>query len=339
MTRIRGALFGTAYGDAFAAPTEFLNIAQIRENWPPCGPMDLEGDPARVTDDTQMALAVGAALSRCPRETLGEDLAGFEHRLRRRFVEWANSPENDRAPGRTCMAACAELERGLPWYRATQDDSKGCGANMRVQPVGLLRLADWSAADPRRGRLAQFQAALTHGHPTALAASDLTAFALAWLARAEGPLDGLLPALREYAVGRRCKSPESWLEPLAREGWRRPASKAMTLGWDECIGVLEALDRALRAPDRQTDPCEQTGAAWIAEEAFATGLLCFLLFPDEPVAALRRAAGTSGDSDSIACLTGAFVGAHRGFEAWPSAWESQIEYRMELNTLSLELAK
>ena len=32
----------------------------------------------------------------------------------------------------------------------------------------------------------------------------------------------------------------------------------------------------------------------------------FLLFVDEPVTAIRRAACTSGDSDSIACLAGAF---------------------------------
>lgn len=75
------------------------------------------------------------------------------------------------------------------------------------------------------------------------------------------------------------------------------------------------------------DPCRLTGAGWIAEEAFATGLLCFLLYPDDPVAAIRRAAVTSGDSDSIACLTGAFAGAHLGLEAWPVEWIGRIEYR------------
>jgi len=35
-------------------------------------------------------------------------------------------------------------------------------------------------------------------------------------------------------------------------------------------------------------------------------------FPEDPVAALRRAVLTAGDSDSIACLTGAFAGADLG---------------------------
>ncbi len=50
-----------------------------------------------------------------------------------------------------------------------------------------------------------------------------------------------------------------------------------------------------------------TGNGWMAEEAFATGLLCFLLFPDQPVQALQRAVVTRGDSDSIACLAGTFA--------------------------------
>jgi ADP-ribosylglycohydrolase len=62
----------------------------------------------------------------------------------------------------------------------------------------------------------------------------------------------------------------------------------------------------------------------------ATGLLCFLLFVEEPVTALRRAACTSGDSDSIACLAGAFAGAHLGADAWPEEWAGRIEYRGEL---------
>jgi ADP-ribosylglycohydrolase len=62
-------------------------------------------------------------------------------------------------------------------------------------------------------------------------------------------------------------------------------------------------------------------------------LLCFLLFPEEPVAAVRRAAVTSGDSDSIACLTGAFAGAYLGLDAWPPEWVRRIEYADRLSKL------
>lgn len=78
------------------------------------------------------------------------------------------------------------------------------------------------------------------------------------------------------------------------------------------------------------DPALVTGAGWIAEEALATGLLCFLLFPDEPVEAIWRGAASSGDSDSIACLAGAFAGAHLGLDAWPDEWRNRIEYASDL---------
>ena len=82
-------------------------------------------------------------------------------------------------------------------------------------------------------------------------------------------------------------------------------------GWDECIAALERLQNALQQAEPPLDPCAATGAGWIAEEALATGLYCFLLSPADAVAAIRRASVSSGDSDSIACLAGAFAGAHQ----------------------------
>ncbi|WP_158841002.1 ADP-ribosylglycohydrolase family protein [Saccharothrix deserti] len=46
--------------------------------------------------------------------------------------------------------------------------------------------------------------------------------------------------------------------------------------------------------------------------------------------ALSRAATTSGDSDSIACLAGAFAGAAHGLDAWPEEWAERIEHGDEL---------
>ena len=51
-----GCLFGLALGDALAAPVEFIRSAEdIEAIYGKGGPAELEGDPARVTDDTQMA--------------------------------------------------------------------------------------------------------------------------------------------------------------------------------------------------------------------------------------------------------------------------------------------
>jgi ADP-ribosylglycohydrolase len=65
----------------------------------------------------------------------------------------------------------------------------------------------------------------------------------------------------------------------------------------------------------------------------ATALLCTLRHAEDPVSGLARAAATSGDSDSIACLAGAFLGAAHGMPAWPESWISQIEYADQLTAL------
>ncbi|WP_431357721.1 ADP-ribosylglycohydrolase family protein [Streptomyces lydicus] len=322
-----GSLIGLALGDALGFPTEFHDVPSILAKCGPWRQMALP-DPAFVTDDTQMTLALGRGL-RTAMGHGGLTPAGLVGPVREEYVAWWRSPDNDRAPGGTCLRACELLsDRDLPWAGAAQMGSKGCGANMRVAPIGLA-----PGLSPRqRSGAAQLQSALTHGHPTALAASDLTAYAVRALADGAPPAE--LPGrLRAYAEDHRTVYPEDWLGDLWRRGQDPSATAFAARGWDECLGVLDRLDAALGAPDPEADPCLATGAGWIAEQALATGLLCFLLFPGEPLTALRRAACTSGDSDSIACLTGAFAGAHLGAGAWPEEWASRIEYREELLAL------
>jgi ADP-ribosylglycohydrolase len=365
--RVRGSLFGLAYGDALGKPTEFLALDQIIKRYGPAGPRELAGDPALVTDDTQMALAVAWALL----DALAEvDLAAHasnraavdltaltpgavERSLRRRFVAWAEGPDNNRAAGNTCLRAVAGLAAGLPWQLASVPGSKGCGANMRVTPVGLLA----GIEDDMLANLAQLQAGLTHGHPTALAAAELTAYAVCLLVRGEVGLAGLPRLLRDRAREQRNVYRAAWLGDLWRRSGADTAEEYIARGWDDCLDALGRLDAALPAADRDTDPCQQTGAGWIAEEALATALLCALLYAEEaprirpvdrvaalrteaegPVAGLARAARTSGDSDSIAGLTGALLGAAYGVEVWPADWAARIEYRDQLDSLSGALA-
>jgi ADP-ribosylglycohydrolase len=329
MRDVSGSLFGLAYGDALGKPTEFKSLSEIIAVYGPSGPVALEGDPALVTDDTQMALAVAWALCEAP--SLTPEVV--EPRLRERFLAWASSPDNNRAPGRTCMKACSLLADGRRWQEASLMRSKGCGANMRVTPVGLVPSID---LDTLAG-LAQLQAGLTHGHPTGLAAAELTAYAV-W-ALLDGATLAELPArLRARAYDQRTVYRGDWLGDLWERLYGPSAEEFIAQGWDECMSALDRLETALQHPDRTADPCTYTGAGNVAEEALATALLCAIMFADEPVAGLGRAAATSGDSDSIACLAGAFLGAAHGMCAWPEHWATQIEYADELRFLSHALS-
>ncbi|MFI7103165.1 ADP-ribosylglycohydrolase family protein [Streptomyces sp. NPDC050161] len=326
-TAATGTLIGLALGDALGYPTEFDGVPSILARYGPWRHLALPG-PAQVSDDTQMTLALGRGL-RTAMERGPLTAQSLERPLREEYVAWWRSPDNNRAPGTTCLTACQLLSAAeRPWAQASRTGSKGCGANMRVAPIGLAP----GLSPQQRAGAAQLQAALTHGHPTALAASELTAYAVQLLAEGARPAE-LTGLLREHARDRRTGYPDDWLGDLWRHAQDPSPTAFAARGWDECTAVLDRLDAALRAPDAEADPCLATGAGWIAEEALATGLLCFLLFPDEPLTALRRAACTSGDSDSIACLTGAFAGARLGAGAWPAEWADRVEYRDDLLAL------
>ena len=350
-----GSLFGLAIGDAMGYPTEFLNMAQITAKFGPWREMGLplsEGDIVRVSDDTQMALAVGEALveasagtpvsgtpapgTRRIRGTRDPAAAAtaltpatVEAALRKHFVAWLHDPDNNRAPGQTCLTACTNLERGLRWQDATVLGSKGCGANMRVTPVALI---PGLSAEQRAG-IAQLQAAMTHGHPTALAASDLTAHTT-WLLAHDCPIAELLPRLRAYAQESRHTYHADWLGDLyAKAGAPDPAA-FIAFGWDECLRALDTAATALRAEDSELDPSEVVGAGWVAEEALATALYCFLVVGGHARASVMRASHSSGDSDSIAALAGAFAGAKHGLLYWVPEWREALEYKDRITALA-----
>ncbi|MFB9179148.1 ADP-ribosylglycohydrolase family protein [Dactylosporangium sucinum] len=328
VSKVRGAVFGLAFGDALGYPTEFLPYDAIVRQHGPRGPRELPSR-ALVTDDTQMTLAVADGLVGALEEP-PLSAERLEPLIRKEFLDWWRSPDNNRAPGNTCMAACASMAAGKPWWEATIAGSKGCGANMRVAPMGIVP----GLSDDERAGAAQLQAALTHGHPTGLAASELSAFAVRWL------LDGMAVAELPEALRQRCLSQRQVYrgEWLGDHLWRQPMAESpeafIARGWDECRAALDGLEDAVRYVGPDADPCAAGGAGWVAEEALATALFCVLVFPDDPVGAIARGAASSGDSDSIASLAGGFAGAVHGAEAWPAEWFERIEYSDHLDRLA-----
>lgn len=329
--RVEGCLYGLALGDALGAPTEFMKYAAIVEKWGPMGRSEPPSPIAYVTDDTQMALAVGEALM----SLANFRLAGpreWADALGREFLLWYASPDNNRAPGITCMQSLDRLKSGKPWRDATEPSSKGCGANMRVQPVGLLTDKHGFSVK-KRAQLAQLQAAITHAHPTALAASELTAHAIHLLVAGLDPAE-LPQRLLSHAEAQVGVYHDETLGDLYEKAGASSGAAYINRGWNEVRHSMEKLQKALEKPDRDSDPGLKTGHGWTAEEALATALHCFLLFVDEPVMAIRRAAATGGDSDSIACIAGSLAGAYHGAEAWPQEWRQRIEYKDRIQKLA-----
>ncbi|WP_369211695.1 ADP-ribosylglycohydrolase family protein, partial [Streptomyces flavofungini] len=250
------ALLGLAIGDAMGRPLSSLSldgIAEVYGAWESMElPLSADGR-VRVSDQTQLTLAVGEALAGVavaaplPEAAAREALtvrgalpappwltpAAVTTALRTHLVRWRYAPDNDRSPGRTTLTACEALARPIPWQEATAAGSKGCAAVVRAAVVGL---APYLSPD-QRAAIAQLQAALTHGHPTALAASDLAAHAVDLLRHGCSPAD-LLAALRAHAEASRYVYRADWLGDLAP---RTDAASFIAMGWDECVAALDAV--------------------------------------------------------------------------------------------------
>lgn len=328
--RRTGVMLASAFGDALGARTEFVKYPEIISRYGPGGRGLRITDTLNgmVTDDTQMSLAVAHAI-------LGggaPDPQDAAEQFTRWFIAWYEDPashDGKRAPGMTCLNAVRSM-RAWPisglWQRHSVMQSKGNGANMRVAPLALR--TDWSWEDMTG--MAQLQAAMTHGHPTALAAADLTAVAVRFLLEGGALDESLVLVLLDYARQQRDNYRFDWLGHLW-DTWsgRTPSPQAyIAFGWEQVMDALLSIHRKRR--DRRVDPCRIGGEGWVAEEALATALHVALAFRDDPAAGLRRAAATNGDSDSIAAITGALLGAHHGAEVWPAEWVRNIEYRREL---------
>ncbi len=293
-------LFGLALGDALGYPTEFLSLKEIKVRYGAQGIQELP-TPALYTDDTQMTIAlINGLLDAGLTSDVDDQMRAIAHY----FIQWLNSPENNRAPGNTCLAATCNLAAGQHW-RQSGLPSKGCGAAMRVAPLGYF----YQFHPDMLYRVADATAIITHNHPTARAA----AIAAAYLVKLA--LDGV--------------PPEAYLREVM----------AFTDGLsDEFDYTLLRVGHVLAWNDEES-ALNHIGQGWVADEAVALALYCVMRYPDDYVACVRRAANSQGDSDSIACIAGGISAARLGLEAIPQEWRERCERRDTLQALARQMAE
>jgi ADP-ribosylglycohydrolase/protein-tyrosine phosphatase len=312
--RVAGAVLAAAIGDALGHPTEFLSMEAIHTRFGPEGvrgfELFLDEGGRRVapfTDDTQMSeLVIEALLEELERGSDRDaDLDRTMVDLARRFVAWSHSPRGGhRAPGNACLAGCRALERGVPWREAGGPTAGGCGSVMRAWPFGLV-FDDLSEAE----KWAVEHSKLTHRDPIALAACA----AVVW---------GVGLGLRGRDVD---ETARAMIDAASR--WSEPTASMMKRAHDEARDGTPpsvTLDR-LRG--------------WAAHEAIAGALYLLVRHPDDPRAALLEGANTPGDSDSLASIAGALVGARVGLAKLPPEWVRDVERSADLLAYATRLAR
>ena len=290
--KILGVIYGTAIGDALGWPVEFDK--SVYPSKPKVFP---DSVPAQYTADTQMFRAVVEGLLRN-----NETIDGSAQEVAEEFIAWSKSPENNRAPGRSCMSGCYYLELGRDWRKCGSPNSKGCGSAMRSMAYGIFQrdakmAATWAAE----------HTLMTHGHRGAQASAAAVAAGVA--AGINGERKGNVMMHMLEAADH----------------------------WDDYTNTL--LCEAAQSFHADADTILDKWRGWTGDEAVAASLWCFLRHPTDFESAVLTAVNSPGDSDSLGAITGALMGAHVGVSGIPERWIKQVEDSVGLEVLASRVCK
>ncbi|MCW2811357.1 MAG: draG 1 [Friedmanniella sp.] len=292
--RAAGVLLGLASGDALGAGYEFGPPLADDTDVGMVGGGGFGWAPGDWTDDTSMAIAIAEVAAD------GADLgtAEAQDRIAVRWVEWAATATDVGVQTRQVLgslvpgsaSAATDLRAASERLHRRTGRTAGNGSLMRTAPLALAYLGDPAGlVDAARAI-----SALTHADPEAGEACALWCLAIRH-AVLHGTFDGLEKGLQHLPPARR----EVWAARL-RVAEEHPPSAFRHNGW-----VVEALQGAWSAISRT--PVPELGA----DPGFPA---------DHLRSALEAAVRGGRDTDTVAAIAGALLGARWGASAVPSGW-------------------
>ncbi|MEE6283225.1 ADP-ribosylglycohydrolase family protein [Georgenia sunbinii] len=313
--RALGALTGLALGDALGMPTQSMSREQIAAELgavtelvdAPAHQPIAPGMPAgSVTDDTEQALLVADLLldgggTVAPR-AFADALMAWEQTMRAKGSLDLLGPS-------TSAAISAIAAGGDPTTAGTTGTTNG--AAMRVTPVAIAYPS--ADADALLGAVHDLSFVT---HNTGLGLSSAAAVAGAVSAAIDGA--DLTSAL-DYALDL--------------------STRAQRLGhWIAGASVPERARWALRTATRMTTAeladylSDVVGTSVQSQESVVAALVIVQHFHAEPFDALCFAASLGGDTDTIAAMAGAILGALHGDVAFPAR---QVRTMLEVSGIDL----
>jgi len=293
--RAAGVLLAMAAGDALGAGYEFGPPLADDVDVRMAGGGSFGWAPGEWTDDTSMAVAIAEVSAE------GFDLrsTGAQDRIAARWIDWAADAADVGIQTRQVLSAASRGGTGSVATRVRSAASAlhertgktaGNGSLMRTAPVALAYLDDPDALVEAAHALSS----LTHADPEAGEACALWCLAIRH-AVLEGTFDGLRLAVAALPANRR----DVWSARLdAAE--ERPPSSFTHNGW-----VVEALQGAWSAISRTPVPNRDADGTYPADHLRLS---------------LEAAVRGGRDTDTVAAIAGALLGARWGASAVPSAW-------------------
>lgn len=320
--RVRGCILGGAIGDALGYQIEFVKNVKEKQ-------VTRFNGTGIISDDTQMTLFTanaliwdatrGAAKGIAPlphdaiRMAYKDWLATQSNQVRERNICWiSNIPELNipRAPGNTCLEALYGDNKGTIENRI--NNSKGCGAVMRVAPIGIFY-----GNSIKVGEVAAESAALTHGHDQAIMSSYVLATMI-------------------YKMLYDNKDMQDSLELAMRQ----MIDEYNIFDEDETKYFTGLLARAVMLSQKDMndlDAIAELGEGWVAEEALAIAVYACLKYKNNFEDAIVCAVNHPGDSDSTGAIAGNIIGAYLGIKSIPDYYLDNIELKDVITEIADDL--
>ncbi len=348
--RVRGAIRAGALADALGAVVERKDLAQIQREYGAAGlqgfahvravhPNAFTGQGGRLpfTDDTQLTLYTMDALIELigwANEGVAADDAAC---LWLAYLRWYQGqtgalPEGipvipgrfldeqpglrvNRGAGKATLSGLASGEQGHP-KRPANPEAAGSGTVMRSLPFGLVPYVPVETMISMAGK----GAALTHGHPNAIAAPML--------------LTAGVRAIHQYEI------------PVAHaftETYLKPALPLLPAGQTAHQQLVHA--RSLAVVHRDSGQVlvgdalvREFGTGQFAADALAMAVYLAVSAGDKPseadfTKAVLRAVNTSGDTDTVGALTAQLLGVAGGLQIVPAGWLAELEQPEVVNEL------
>ena len=345
--KIKGCLFGGAIGDALGYPVEFISHPEIVSKYGDHGIQQYEFNipcekgkfkEAQISDDTQMTLYTAEAILKNP-DSKEEVLEN----IKKAYVVWMckqtgvqpkveidldiakiDALNQRRAPGATCISALESINYGNEVY----NDSKGCGAVMRIAPIGILSaLKGWNT-----GRTEDFfhnstmkfageVAEITHHHELSTYSSAICA-----------------EIIRECLLE----------EQIDLVKFKEIIERALFILPTSFHGVdfyLAAFEKQIKNVFNYIDDPREDwqiiesnlGGGWIAEEALAIALFCVARHINDFRACMVSAVNHSGDSDSTGAIAGNILGAILGYKNIPESFLTKLQNKNYIERIANNL--
>jgi len=307
-SKARGAIVGTAIGDAFGMPLEGLSPATIAGKFgaPRSMVAPIEGTWAHKThklrrgqwtDDTQLMLAIGESV-------VAKGFLDFDD-IARRHVLCLDDP---RGWGRSTLTGIGRIKTGVDWWNSAAPDGAGNGTPMKIAPIGILLAL---------GRIKRFEAVtaivnisrMTHGDPRPAVAGVIQADAIA-KAIIHGT-DGLYSAIMAAQA----------LAEIMELSMDEPHDAFhISLSWaiSKAVGMVKE-GRTL------SEIRADVGAQSFVVQSFPFMLAAVLKYRDDPEACLIELAAQGGDADTTCAMAGALLGAAHGLSSFPERWRRPLE--------------